>query len=231
MYLDILRTVYKTRGDLHHACLIEGDKVTIIPALRAFFEKELNFATQGNPDFYVGEYTSFSIDDGRRLIESAMRKSLQGRKIFVTTFTTITHEAQNALLKLFEDPKENTHFFLITPDAHTLLGTLRSRLFLLAETQGTLDLTQRKTAHEFLTYSKKDRLAFLKGIIDAKDKDAARVFLDALTEELHTQLHAKDAGHATAGLLEVVSARHYLLDRSSSLKLLLEHVALTLPKV
>ena len=38
-------------------------------------------------------------------------------------------DAEHALLKIFEEPKKNTHFFLIVPDKNALLPTLVSRFY------------------------------------------------------------------------------------------------------
>ena len=55
-----------------------------------------------------------------------------GKKIFIIETGFFTREAQNSLLKVFEEePTEGTHFFVFTPSAETLLPTLRSRMVIL----------------------------------------------------------------------------------------------------
>ena len=57
------------------------------------------------------------------------KKSLDGgKKIFVISTNSITREAQNSLLKIFEEPTEGTHFFLILSSSRILIPTLKSRL-------------------------------------------------------------------------------------------------------
>lgn len=230
MYTKTLRTIYKTRGELHHACLVEGNKGDVVPALTEFFEKELAFRTKGNPDFHLYEYNSFGIDDGRRLQELAVQKPLQKYKIFVTVFNTMTREAQNALLKLFEEPTKGTHFFLITPQTQTLLPTLTSRLFVISREEK--NAADTKEAETFLAMPKAERLAALKQLIEEKDKASALQFLYAVESLLYSELQNSSGKKEIAdALTEVMRAREYLFDRSSSLKLLLEHVALTVPDV
>ena len=145
----------------------------------------------------------------------------------------MTLEAQNALLKLFEDPKENTHFFLITPHPEKLLKTLTSRLFILGEGQPAVaDNDASKEATVFLASSGGERLLALKDIITKKDKTKAKELLDALEVLLYSKLEkGKDKRQIAHSLHEIEVVRGYLFDRSSSLKLLLEHVAITVPKM
>ena len=96
---------------LHHAYAIEGDKKTIISELYSFLENNMGIQTKANPDFYFNEFKNFGIDNGRELQNQASRKAMQGNmRIFVITISSITSEAQNSLLKLFEEPAEGVHF-------------------------------------------------------------------------------------------------------------------------
>jgi hypothetical protein len=54
------------------------------------------------------------------------------RIIFIPEAHTITGEAQNALLKLLEEPPQNTHFVLTANSEQSLLPTIRSRVQSLA---------------------------------------------------------------------------------------------------
>jgi len=104
-----------TDGILHHAYCLDGEKSKLFPELCNFLDSEFCFKTTGNPDFWYGESDTFGIDDGRRLKEMVSKKPFdkaQGKKIFVLAFNFITNEAQNSLLKIFEEPTEETHFFI-----------------------------------------------------------------------------------------------------------------------
>ena len=227
MYSDILRESYKKHGVLHHACLIEGNKETVVENLITFFENELSFKTKGNPDFHYMEFDAFGVDDGRLLQGRAGQKALSERKIFVATFNAMTHEAQNALLKLFEEPTVGTHFFLVTPNIDKLLLTLRSRMFLL-KGEATLSKDISSEAKVFLSSSAKDRLKIVKNIVDEKDKALASTFLNALEEQVYFN---KNKEMYLNSLTTIEDAKRFIQDRGSSVKLLLEHVALTLPKL
>jgi DNA polymerase III gamma/tau subunit len=102
----------------------------------------------------VESYETFGVDEGRELKEAQLSKSFGGgKKIFVISFETITVEAQNSLLKVFEEPTPDTHFFLISRTGSRLLPTLRSRIvFLQTESDSTPSLLQAKKIYFFLYF-------------------------------------------------------------------------------
>lgn len=227
---------------LHHAYLIEGETEAILKELFTFFERSLHIATKGNPDFLHLAFDSFGIDEGRKIREIQTGKAFEGnRRLFVISATVFTHEAQNSLLKVFEDPSPNVHFFVIMPSADGILPTLRSRFFVI-EHQSKYESEKRSVGREtlvkkFLSDSQAVRLLMIRDIIEDKDKARAFTFFDELEKELHIQLknnitqsEARILKQTTESLKEVSLAREYLHDRSSSMKLILEHLALALPK-
>ena len=64
---------------------------------------------------------------------SLCRSMSAGKKIFIICVNNFSLDAQNVLLKMFEEPIENTHFFLIVPDTNALLKTFVSRFYLISE--------------------------------------------------------------------------------------------------
>ena len=70
---------------------------------------------------------SIGIDAIRSLKLSLRLKSAKKRVVFVPHAELLTTESQNSLLKLIEEPPENVHFLLATPNLNDLLETVRSR--------------------------------------------------------------------------------------------------------
>jgi len=139
----------------HHAyCLIGSDslRLELIPIL----EKRFKTSSRANVDFFEKKYEVFTIDDARevKLSHEMMPTDSSGKKFFILSMDGITIEAQNALLKLLEEPSEYAHFFLIIPSAHLLLPTVKSRLEI-------VDLRDTKTFN-----SKKNQGA--DGAVDSK---------------------------------------------------------------
>lgn len=213
-------------GFLHHAFLVEGDAADVVPALCGFFEGELGIPVQGNPDCFIQELEQLTIDIARDLRSRASRKPLgEHPKIFVLSFPFAITEAQQALLKLLEEPTADTHIFLAVPSADILLPTVRSRLHSISAAQNTPARASLARAASFLTQPPAERLKSIQSIIAEKDKKQALEFLNALSYTLHERYKTGDTGTIPA-LKEIEHCRQYLFDRSPSQKLLLEHLTI-----
>jgi len=217
---------YKKTGNLHHAYALEGDRKTAISNLYNFFENDLKIETKANLDFYFNEFESFGIDNGRDLQMQASRKAMRGNmQIFVIAFSSITSEAQNALLKLFEEPAKGVHFFIITSSSEMFLPTLKSR-FEIIKLKSILD-DDRALANDFIKASKNNRIKLLQDIIENKDKEQSLEFLNNLETILYKNI--KDCPLCLKDV-EVFGAiqksRDYIRGRSPSVKMILENMAL-----
>jgi hypothetical protein len=143
--------------------------------------------------------------------------------VFLIALRSITTEAQGALLKLFEDPAPGALFLLVTPPGTFLLPTLLSRfsahVFNPSSSTGTL-------AASFFSDLLPERMSKVADIVEEKDKKKATDFLNSLEVYAH--------GVTDQASLEVyealVTSRSYLSTRSPSVKMILEYLALTLPK-
>ncbi len=219
----------------HHAYVLEGD-TTLAESLAQGARRALGLPDD-SPDVFVLSREKFGIDDSRELRGRAALRATSGRALFVVAASSITSEAQQALLKLFEEPQRGAVFVLIVPHG-VLLPTLRSRCLpypaeLSAALAGEGDARER--AHAFLAAAYKERTALIAALVkdDGEDVRArSRAFLNALELELHRRFSkANGAGkHSLAeGLSEIAALRSYLSDRSPSLKMIFEHLAASLP--
>ncbi len=222
----------------HHAYCFIGDD-SIIDHLISFLRKNHSIVIEGNSDFSVKKYDSFAILDARDLKEQSGTRpvSAETRKIFVLQMNGITIEAQNALLKLLEEPAEYAHFFIIIPSAHLLLPTVKSRLSFVdtesidgKESNNSNDSNEVNLAEarRFLKLNTAKKLEYVKNLVDdiskeKKMKQNAINFLNDIEKAVYTDLGARKGTH----VLETIdTARKYANDRSPSLKMLLESVAL-----
>jgi len=234
--MESLIETYKKTKLLHHAYCLEGERGELFSKLRDFFESQLNFLTKGNPDFWYGEFDTFGIDDGRLLKVMASRRpldSVQGKKIFVIAFNFITREAQNSLLKTFEEPTEGTHFFIITPSSEILLPTLKSRLFLISPPNiqtSDVRIFRGGNMESFLAACGSERIKMLKKMIDEKDKAGAISFLNDLEVCLRERYDPQKMGTGEPFIFEEIrKCRSYLHDRAPSVKMILEYIAILVP--
>ena len=105
----------------------------------------------------------------------------------------ITVEAQNALLKLLEEPPVYAHFFLIIPSAHLLLPTVKSRLSMIRNTSwGGKDTSKTSTIVDYSDSEvMKQAEAFLKAPT-AKRLEIIKSLMDSITKEKKTRQDAID---------------------------------------
>ncbi|HEV7423601.1 MAG TPA: hypothetical protein VGO21_00230 [Candidatus Paceibacterota bacterium] len=236
------------KNNLHHAYLIEGAREELVPEVLKFV-KSLGIETEGNPDFLYISTDSIKIEDARNLKSFAMEKGFgigkNTKKIFLISANSFLLEAQNSLLKMFEEPIENTIFFLVVPDAHALLKTLVSRFYFISARQ---DLTEETiNADKFIALPLQKRIDFIKELLVEEDEnleeepplggsssklDSSRSkalkFLNALESALHKKLISNTSLNITY-FEHFFKVREFLRMPGSSTKSLMESVALVIP--
>jgi len=214
----------------HHAYCLIGS-FGIVELLVNNLRDVHKLSIHNNPDFHSHSFENFTIDDARELKLSHENKatSIEGKKIFILDIKAITIEAQNALLKLLEEPSVGSHFFLIVPSISLLLPTVLSRM-LVVETNHVSDNLKAEDgeAQAFLTLSLPKRLEIVKSIADdlTKEKRTKQSVIDFL-DSIQALVYKKEGATKGLRMLEAIElARKYAGDRAPSLKMLLEYVAL-----
>ena len=184
--------------------------------------------TQG-ADAYIRTYTHFGIDEARLVIEKSQLRGVNGGRVFVLVISSMTSEAQNAMLKTCEEPPGNALIIFIVPAPDMLLPTLRSRaqtLLLDVRSESTIDIDN------FCTASAAARLEMLKPLLEKSDEDrrdmsAILSFLSALEVHLSASLGSPQARE---GLAAVYAARARIGDKGALIKTLLESIAYLVPQ-
>ena len=238
------------KNNLHHAYLIEGIGEKVLPEILEAIE-DLGIKTVGNSDFVHLKADSFKVEDARNLKSFSREKANSGgKKIFVISANNFLLEAQNTLLKMFEEPIENTHFFLIVPDTNALLRTFVSRFYVIKPKEGI----ELKEAEEFIKMPLQSRINFIKELVAEIEEseeemvslDSARSkalkFLNAVESVLHNKfinnfsglLHPSDGTFPVQNSLQIClhqifKVREFLRQPGSSAKNLMESVALIIP--
>ncbi len=230
-----IRDTYKKTGRLHHAYAILGEKERVREELFAFLTKDLKFPVTGNQDFWHGEFNVFKIADSRALNVAHLNLPVKyDKKVFVVFANFMTKDAQNSLLKIFEEPRADTVFFLVLPTASGLLPTLKSRLIFgeISDEENSL-----LKAEEFLKAKIGKRLEIVSKITkDIKDekltKNDAINFMKNLEKVIKNNHKTKKTnGSRDESLLvieDIEKAISYAGDESPSIKVILEHLALVL---
>ncbi len=199
----------------HHAYYIEGD-------LSRFDEY-----TKAISHFVAQKYEKFGIDESRELQQRASLKVFDDTALFLVGAATMTSEAQQALLKLFEEPQEGVVFVFVIPHG-ILLPTLKSRMLEYPKLQ--ISNAKLQTVSTFLKSNQKDRSTQIAALLKDEDdvKERVRTLLDGLEVELAKHIANPKARE---GLEDIAKVRSYVGDRSAALKMLLEHLAVSLPKL
>lgn len=209
----------------HHAYLIENSTSLFDAYVDAIANEQRVEAHSA--DFFTQKYESFGIDEARELIARASLKKLGARSLFCIGISSITTEAQQALLKLFEEPQQGLVFFVLTPPG-LFIPTLRSRFVSYAV--AISEKTVATEAKKFLSSSYKDRSAMAAEMLEDDDEDSkekVRDLLNGIESLLAPKLSAST--EIRQSLEDIAKFRSYVNDRAPSLKMILEHFALTLP--
>jgi hypothetical protein len=209
-------------------------------AVRAFAEQELGISGSDHPDLSVLEYGLFSVEDARTVATFAGQSPMRGSARLVAIATgRLFHEAQNALLKLFEEPAPGVTLVLIVPTEGILLPTLRSRLQPLPAPEGARPREDAGAAFLAATQAEREKLvakllARTKSDKDA-EKQAARLeaasLVDGLTRAVYSMRREGkgDAHELNRALSDLSRFAPLMHDRSTPLKLVFEHLLLVLP--
>jgi len=223
--MNIFEDIYKKTETLHHAYVCVGDVVSARQSLDYFLEHTLKLPVAGNPDIQVFVSDTFTKDDAHELFIAEERKGFGGgRKIFILQISVITEEAQNALLKVFEEPTEGTHFFVLIPQ-DILLPTLRSRVQIVSGTgwQGTSLLPE-----SLLKKSLAEKMALVKEIVQGiADEEKTKQDAVALLNQIEAELYQSGVEKSSRALEICEQARASLYDRGAPVKMILEQVMLS----
>lgn len=125
----------------------------------------------------------FKIEDAKEVISEAY-KSEEDTKTLILGAKSFTVPAQNALLKILEEPPRNIVFILLAPNKSTFLPTVRSRLSLKQEHQ--------KLTHEALPITLKNLdlsglFAFVKEHNRLKKHEAKALIEHLMYQAIHIE--------------------------------------------
>jgi DNA polymerase III delta prime subunit len=222
--------------DLYHSYVVEGEPETTGTSLLEFLEVRGD-AEKRSPDVLFQVYESFAMEDSCEIKDWHSRLGIsKSKKICIIATKFINREAEQALLKIIEEPAENTHFFIIVPDASVLLGTILSRVHII-KTNERGDKDIKKEALEFLSASVKSRIDTVASIVkenkSEENSGQLRFYATSFINELENIFYQKFKKNIKDNkikftLEEIQKARGYLSTPGASVKMILEHLALVI---
>lgn len=165
-----------------------------------------------------------------RLIITWAQTPYNDEKIAIISFHTATLPAQNAMLKVLEEPRASVRFILVTSNKENLIDTVLSRLNHVEYKIGENKISD--DAEEFLRTQSVTRmkLPFIVELLahtdeeGRKDREGVRAFILSLVEVL------SDRKVESRYITETLQIASYASDPSASGKALLEYLALLLPQ-
>lgn len=221
----------------HHAYVLPGPLTKSREYARAFCVSELALPAA---DIIELSYDHFSVEDARALADVAVRAPVAGdAQAIIVSAGRLFAPAQNALLKVFEEPPLHTTLILLVPSLGQLLPTLRSRLIALSPEHRNAEGERERLASGFLGADAKEREKMAGKIADAAKSDkeevkqGARLEALALVEGLMLATHEAYVRKPDAELRALLSDIERLIpilhEASAPLKQVLEHLAIVTP--
>ncbi|MFA6608804.1 MAG: hypothetical protein WCT07_02750 [Candidatus Paceibacterota bacterium] len=208
----------------HHAVLLVHDERDSVGVA---LYNELSSLSPAHRFF---NQTVLDIETARAIISWA-QTPYNDEKIAIISFHTATLPAQNAMLKILEEPRDGVRFILVTSNKINLIDTVLSRLNYVQDKKVESKLSS--LAEEFLQTpnSMRMKLPFtieLLSRIDEegrKDRESVRAFILSLVEVLSSN-HVEPRY-----VTETLQVASYASDPSASGKALIEYLSLLLPVV
>lgn len=195
----------------HHALLVRGERALALLTLETALG--ITFTTVPDVDISYVRTESLGIDDVRDITFRSLKLPIKNDFFrIIVDADAVTHEAQNALLKLTEDPPLHARFIFILPHSFPIIATLRSRFVEYVLQANSTQAPQKQSLKERL----KDVLKM------TKDKDETG--MEALLTESENRVHEARASGTEARAL--LTARRYIEARGASAKMLLEHLVI-----
>ncbi len=178
---------------------------------------------------------TLSIERVRDLPQLVATKPMgQTRFVILANLESASVPAQNALLKILEEPPANNQFLLVTTNLAKVLPTIRSRTRLvnLATEQGSsLDVTAIQQLYKDVTSSS------YAGLIELAEKYSAREEAGQLVRNLIEYLHQRlenttepQTGLKLANHLKVLIKAQEYLDKNANVRLVLEDALFQMKK-
>lgn len=193
---SILPTATRLKLALPHGLLLSGERgVGLFTIARSF--------TQGTPIILkpklqtkTSSTAQISVDDIRELYELTRSKNVDRLFVIIDDSDSMTVPAQNALLKLLEEPQQDVRFLLTSHNPTRLLQTIRSRVQEVHVPNTPLSMTE----------------SLLAGVPDAK-KRQIQFIAGGLPAEVHRliddELYFRDRVHVVTLAKRLLEATKY----------------------
>ena len=186
-----------------HAHLVFGTREAIQETIDLFLQKT-------GSELFLYSYKNLSVGDVRSIQGRAVQTTASGQLIVIEADALVL-AAQNALLKMIEEPQEGTTYLIIVPPSSYVIDTVRSRVQTHESSGDTMF-----DPEQFLKMNYKEREGFFKEFIGEDDTyeraRVARFFRELLQHAMTLENIDRDM------IKRLEELSRYALDISSSIK-------------
>lgn len=211
-----------TKENLHHTNICIGKRDVIIADIDALISRMA--AGTGHVERLLYEYDKFLIEDARHIFSVHLHKTAKDdMQIICIAFNSTNVESQNSLLKMLEEPRNNTYFFILIPSKKSILPTVLSRAQVF-EYQKDVEISE--STLKFIKATPAKRLELVKVMLDdLKAEKITKQNIIEFVEEIEMHVHKQKDYVLLKRLIEI---KDYIKDQGASVKQLLEYVAVTI---
>ena len=211
-----------SKQTLHHTNICVGRRDQIIQDVDACISRVAQESSR--IERLVYEYDKFLVDDAEHIFSTHLHKTADGEmQIICISFNTTNIETQNKILKMLEEPRPHTYFFIIIPSLQIILPTIISRAQVFVyETQTEISEHTQK----FIQGTVSDKLEHIKKLVETlKDEKMNKQDVLYFVEEIEKHVHQTKNMNM---LKKIIRIKNYMRDSGASTKQLLEYIAVTL---
>ena len=216
-------------GRFHHGYFLVGEAEQAKSKAEEMTKVILGSKTLlGHLDCAVFDYSVFGIEESHYLAHRIFQRPIVGEnKVFIVLADSLTREAGNALLKIFEEPPSGTYVFFSLPRLVNVPKTLRSRFIVVAMAENNQVENKNSPGFKFLLATLPDRLKQIK--VTSKDRLASQTLIFSIADSFFFSRISKNISDRQV-FSSLQDALDYAGDRGSMPTMLLEHLALVLPR-
>jgi|GEM_PF-4617784 len=210
-----------------HAYFLSGDPKTQTDYLVNLLQNNTEF----NHHIWKQYDSLISIENVHEAKKMAQSKQSEHEKTWIILGgISISRDAQQALLKILEEPTLGTHICICLPSYDQLLETVQSRLTLFPISD-SMQTYYNEEVSFFIQRPYKERMAYIKEISEKlKEGNIAR-FLETLQKQIY-QMHitSKETKKYSLLLEEILFMQRYARNQGAMIVLILEHIAIMIPE-
>ena len=209
------------KKNLHHTNICIGSRDQIKSDIEAYINTLSK--TVSNIEHLIYDFEMFKTKDAENIISNHLRKtSDDSMQIISIFFNTTNSQTQNKILKMLEEPKSNTYFFIGTSSISAFLPTIISRAQVY-EYDNQKNISE--TTQQFLKSNIAQRLKIISVLVDKiKKEEISKQEVIDLLEEIEIFCYQEKRMKV---LKKVIEIKGYIREPGASVKQLMEYVAVT----